>query len=173
MLNKLKLVLAGSIAAAAMISSSAHAEEVTVPAEAKIVSAITLNLAGALNFGSIAVPGTAGGADTVTLADTATGDRVCGADLVCFGTPSNATLTVTSTSGEVVSVSYQASVDLDNQDVAGESMTLTPSLSSGASGSTFLSDGSEAIYVGGTLSVATDQVGGTYEGSFPITVEYN
>ncbi len=162
MLNKMKIAMAGTIAAAAMFSSAAQAETATATAE--IVTAATLTNTDPLNFGSVAI-GVGGG--SVTVAATSTGARSC-ATVICIGTASSA-------ADFVIGGAASATVGLSITD---NTITLThatvPAQTMGAT--LALSNATSAVgnteYVGGVLTVAGTEIAGTYNGSFEVTATY-
>jgi Mat/Ecp fimbriae major subunit len=161
MLNKMKIALAGTIAAAAMFSSAAQAETATATAE--IVTAATLTNNTDLNFGTIAI-GAGGG--SVTVASTSTGARTC-ATVVCIGTASSA-------ADFVIGGAATATVGLSITD---NTITLTNAGSGNTMAATLaLSSATSVVgnteYVGGVLAVAGTEVAGIYNGSFEVTATY-
>lgn len=168
MLNKLKLVLAGSIAAAAMISGGAQAATETVTADARIIPAVTLGTPVNMNFGTIAADATGG---SVVIAAASGATAAC-ATLTCVGTSNPGSIAVTSASGETVSVSFVTPGAITLRAGPGATdptMSLTPSLSA----TSFTSTGTDTVYVGGTLTVAASQAAGTYSGDIEVNIDYN
>jgi len=167
MLNKMKIALAGSIAAAAMISSGAQAATETVGADAEIIPAVTLGTPTDIDFGTIAADAT-GGSAVVAASSGAT--TTC-ATLTCIGSSNPGSIVVTSEADQTVSVSFAATgtVELSTGGATPSTMTMTPSLSQ----TSFTSTGTDTIYVGGTLAVGANQAAGTYNGTFDVNVDYN
>jgi Mat/Ecp fimbriae major subunit len=159
MLNKMKIALAGTIAAAAMFSSAAQAETATATAE--IVTAATLTNTTDLNFGSIAI-GAAGG--SVAVAATSTGTRAC-TTVICIGTTSSAAdFTIGGASGATVGLTItNAAITLTNG---------TSTLNAALALSSATSVVGNVEYVGGTLTVPVASTAGTYTGSFEVTALY-
>jgi Mat/Ecp fimbriae major subunit len=158
----LKSALVLAAGASVFMSGTAHAASATATARANILQQVTVTNTSDLQFGTI-VTGTAAS----TVAISATGGRTCGAGLTCSGTSTAAGFTVTGTSGQVVTVSSDASVTLNNGSGGSMTASLSPSVSSltlGATGGTFA--------VGGTLNVGATQADGAYSGTFNVTVDY-
>lgn len=169
MLNKIKLALAGSIAAAAMISSGAQAATETVTADAHIIRAITLGTPVSINFGTIAADASGG---SVSIAASSGATVNCGT-LVCVGTASRpGSIVVTAESGQTVSVSRATSGNITLTSGTGPSaptMSMAPSLSTAS----FTSAGTDTVYFGGTLTLGANQAAGNYTGSFAVNFDYN
>jgi Mat/Ecp fimbriae major subunit len=163
MLNKMKIVLAGAAAVAAMSSSAAFADTESATATVQILGAVELTKFADLDLGTVA-----SGAATGTVAlPTSSNTRTC-TGVTCVGTASRARFQVTAaTDGYVIDVTHSPTATLTGP---GASMSLA--LASSASSITFDSALLEDIFVGGTLTVGANQVAGTYSGTFSVTAEY-
>jgi Mat/Ecp fimbriae major subunit len=84
MLNKFKLALAGSVMAAAMLSSGAQAATATGTAKVEILVPVELSTVADLDFGLVASSASAG---TVVL-PTGSNTRAC-TNVTCVGTAAN------------------------------------------------------------------------------------
>ncbi len=163
MLNKIKFAVAGSIAAAAMVSGAAHAATETVGADAEIIEAVTLGTPTDIDFGTIAADATGG---TVSIAASSGATASC-ATLTCVGSSNPGDIVVTSASGQTVAVTMPTgAVTLTS--AGGDTMSMTPSVSQ----TSFTSTGSDTLYFGGSLTVAANQAAGAYSGSFNVDVDY-
>ena len=165
---------------------SAQTNNATADAEAKIVSAITIQNSRMLNFGSIS-PGASGGSVEVA-ATLASARTLTGANLTATnGATTSATFTVTGDGGATYAITRLplANADLVLTNATSDQMTarLTVSTANAGgvesatgtiSGSTG-TDGTEVIYVGGVLTVGASQPAGTYtnNGGISLTVNYN
>lgn len=163
MLNKMKMILAGAAAVAAMSSTAAYADTESATATVQILGAVELTKFADLDFGTVA-----SGAATGTVAlPTSSNTRSC-TGVTCVGTASRARFQVTAaTNGYVVDITHSPTATLTGP---GASMGLT--LAASASSITFNSASLEDIFVGGTLTVGANQVAGTYNGSFTVTADY-
>lgn len=163
MLNKSKIALAGAFAAAALVSTGAHAATQTATAEVDIIAAVQLAQNDGLDFGVVASSAAAG---TVAL-PTTSNTRTCSAGVTCVGTALRGRFTVSgATSGYVVAITVPATTSLTG---AGPAMNvaLTPSITS------FTSTGAaQEFFVGGTLSVGANQAAGTYTGTYNVSADY-
>ncbi len=162
MLNKMKIAMAGTIAAAAMFSSAAQAETATATAE--IVTAATLTNTVPLNFGAVAI-GVGGG--SVSVAATSTGARAC-TTVICIGTASTAAdFVIGGAAGATVGLSItDNTITLTHTVVPAQTMGATLALSTPTSAV------GNTEYVGGVLTVAGTEIAGTYNGSFEVTATY-
>jgi Mat/Ecp fimbriae major subunit len=163
MLNKMKIVLAGAAAVAAMSSTAAFADTENATATVQILGAVNLQKFADLDLGTVAASATAG---TVSL-PTASNTRTCNV-VTCVGTASRARFQVTAaTNGYVIDITHSPTASLTGP---GAAMSLTLAASTAAV--TFNSASLQDIFVGGTLTVGANQVAGTYNGTFSVTADY-
>jgi Mat/Ecp fimbriae major subunit len=163
MLNKMKIVLAGAAAVAAMSSTAAFADTENATATVQILGAVNLQKFADMDLGTVAAGSAAG---TVAL-PTASNTRTC-TGVTCVGTASRARFQVTAaTNGYVIDISHSPTASLTGP---GASMNLTLAASTAAV--TFNSASLQDIFVGGTLTVGANQVAGTYNGAFTVTADY-
>ncbi len=166
MLNKFKVVLAGTIAAAAMFSGVANAATQTATAEAEIIVPVVLSSVTNLNFGLIAV-----GAGTGTVALGASDVRTC-AGVTCVGTASRGKFNVTvADAGALVDLGFTDNT-IDLTGPAG-STPMNATLSLSTNQITFDAATLEDVFVGGTLNVNAAQAAGVYTGTYEVTAQYN
>jgi Mat/Ecp fimbriae major subunit len=154
-------ILASTVAATALVSTAAQAATASATARARILRQVTVTNTSDLQFGTIV---TAAAASTVVVSTA--GARTCGAGLVCSGATTAAGFNVTGTTGQVVTISVPASVNLTS---GANSMTAT--LNSSASTATLVANAA-SFSVGGTLAVGASQADGDYAGTFTATVDY-
>lgn len=159
--HKIKILALAATASLFGFQSAAHAATASASAAANILSPIAVTKTSDLDFGKIIAGATA---STVTL--TGAGGFTCGAGLTCSGTHNAAAFNVTGSTGEIVTVTSDTSVNLIS---GGNSMSasLTPSATS-----LTLAGGAASFNVGGVLSVAGNQAAGAYAGTFNVTVNY-
>ena len=164
MLNKFKIVLVGSIAAASMISGAAHAATETATAEAEILTPVALSAVTDLDFGLIAGDADGGTVGLPTASDT----RSC-TGVICVGTASRASFQVTNASdGQVIALSVPTS----GVALSGPGADMPVSLALSASSITFDAASLETVYIGGTLTVGNNQAAGVYSTTFDVTADY-
>ena len=163
MLNKMKIVLAGVAAVAAMSSTAAFADTENATATVQILGAVELTKFTDLDLGTVASGAAVG---TVAL-PTSSNTRTC-TGVTCVGTASRARFQVTAaTNGYVVAISHSPTATLTGP---GASMSLA--LAASTTSVTFNSAALQDIFVGGTLTVGANQVAGTYNGAFTVTADY-
>lgn len=166
MLNKMKIMLAGTIVAASLVSGAAHAASAPAEAEAEILTPVALSAVTNLNFGLIASGATAG---TVELTTSNTPTCV---DVICVGTAAaRGSFQVTAAKqGQVIALSLtDNTITLDNPD--GDTMDATLTLSNASI--TFDSASLQTVYVGGLLNVDANQPAGVYDADFEVNADYN
>jgi Mat/Ecp fimbriae major subunit len=165
MLNKMKIILAGAAAVAAMSSSAAFADTENATATAQILGAVNLQKFADMDLGTIAASAASG---TVVL-PTSSNTRTC-TGVTCVGTATRARFqVVAATNTYVIDITHSPTATLTGP-AGSADMPLTLSASTNAI--TFDSAALEDIFVGGTLTVGANQAAGTYNGSFSVTAEY-
>lgn len=163
MLKMSKIALAGAIAAAAMVSTGAHAATVSASAEVDILEAVTVTQTAGLDFGVVAAAAVPG---TVTI--TTGGTRTCTPGLACAGGFQRGAFDVRAADTLAVTITVDPSTTL-NFGANSMNLTLTPSTTSvvGAGVATAV-----PFHVGGTLTVGAAQVAGTYTGNYNVSADY-
>ena len=163
MLNKMKIVLAGAAAVAAMSSTAAFADTENATATVQILGAVELTKFADLDLGTVASGSAVG---TVAL-PTGSNTRTC-TGVTCVGTASRARFQVTAaTNLNVINITHSPTATL-----TGPGADMSLALSSSAASITFNSAALQDIFVGGTLTVGANQVAGTYNGAFTVTADY-
>jgi Mat/Ecp fimbriae major subunit len=167
MLNKIKFALAGTIAAAAMVSGAANAATQNATAEAEIITPVALSSVTLLDFGLIA-----SSADEGTVALGGSDTRTCSSEVVCVGTASRGKFNVSAAAaGQVIALGFTD----DTISLTGPagSTPMEVSLSLSTSQITFDAAALEDVFVGGTLTVGGGQAAGEYSGTYQVTADYN
>jgi len=161
----------GSIALLALLSAFASAQQTSTPSTSSsvvIVLSTALYKTSDMQFGFI-FPGASGG--TVVLSTSSSRTATGSVMLPSGGTHSAAGFVVLGTPNTTFSVSYPTSITL-NRAGGSASMTISSIVGSPSTGGTLSSGGSATVNVGGTLTVAANQMFGQYSGSFNVTVSY-
>lgn len=161
-------------------ANSTFAADATTTSTATVIAPITVAKDIDLVFGSFA-PGAAQGDVTVA----PSGDRTTTGPILSTSgaTPTAAKFDVAGDGNSTYSVSWTPATELV-RDAEGETASMplatvsnftgTGEATSTAGTSTgTLSDGTQSIFLGGTLTVAVDQTPGTYTGDITVSVEYN
>ena len=139
--------------------------QATVDVTATLLAPVSISSSGDLDFGDMITTGTAG---TVTV--TPAGARTCSAEVDCLGGfPAAAAFDVTGEGGNTYSITLPSSATLTS---GGDTMTID-TFTDDAGATPTLSGGSDTFNVGATLNVGATQAGGTYSGTFSVTVNYN
>ena len=170
------------MAMSAVFSSSSLAQNAPASATSAnttttIVAPIAISTTTALNFGSFATLSTGG---TLALSPLGVRTATGGVKLTsATGSPTAAVFTVTGEGAYAYTITLPTALTLTNAAAATglKTMSVGSFLSSiGATGSTgTLSNGTQSLTVGATLTVGSDQLVGTYTNAtgFAVTVNYN
>lgn len=146
----------------------------TATATATIVTPISIANNAPLSFGNIAVNETNPGGTVMLVSEmdgTVTRTSSAGVTLPTnTGTVSAAQFTVTGEGASIYSITLPGSITLTG---TGGDMSLVPNCSQADLTAAALTNGSHVFYIGGTLTVATDQPEGIYSGTFDVSVNYN
>ena len=183
MLNKIFLaILAGGAFAAA---SPAAAVTASATVKANVLKPVVLTGGGTINLGTIVTPSTAtySGTFTVTPAATQTG-TFCAAGFSCTGSPTAAMFNIQGTNKTDIQINIPLSITMTLQGYTGGGTTPTLSLTSSNSLFTNNSTGTYTMqvpnsgvpgtdfYVGGSVIINQNTVGGQYQGTFTVTADY-
>ena len=148
-------------------SATSFAQSATATATSTIVTPIAIAKTVDMNFGNVAVFGSAG---TVVLAPAGTRSATGGVTLpATSGTVAAAQFTVTGESG----YTYSVTLPVSNTVKFGSNTMTVNTFVSNTTGK--LTGGTEILKVGATLNVGASQAAGTYisEAPFTVTVNYN
>ena len=149
---------------AALSAGPASAAQTSAVTSVNVVKPVSLSKLQDMTFGTLTFSGFTG---TRTIVMSRTGTLTCAADIVCSGVPKQARFNIQGT----------------NKMTAG--ITVAPSsLSNGIDSIPFTPDAPSSIYmpnsgapgidfdIGGSLSISSTLVGGTYSGTVTVTAEY-
>lgn len=166
MRNSLRLAAVGAIAAASFATSAQAATTASATATAEVLSSLTVTSTADLQLGQIAA--NTGGTVTVNADSTVASSG----SLISTGTRSPAAFDVVGSPDAMILVTLPtAAVDLTHSGgVATMSLDGFNTTPNGA----FQLDtaGAGSFTVGGTLTVGSGQLPGTYTGTFSVSVEY-
>jgi hypothetical protein len=163
------IVIFAAIVMIAGFSSSVFAQNTTAGAE--VVKAISIVKNVDLHFGTMASPAAQG---TVTVEPNITSSRsASGVTLLTQDPPATAAkYTVTGTGAYTYAVTLPSS-DITVTNPTNQTMIVNTCLTNLPQNVGTLSSGTSSFYVGATLTVGANQVGGAYSGQFNVTVVYN
>lgn len=153
-----------ALALAALIATPAAAAQVTAAASVNVVKPVSLTKLQDLDFGTLTYASFTG---TRNIVLSRAGALTCAADIVCSGATMAAGFNIRGTNRLVVLISVSGGTLSNGVDSipftpdAPPSVTLT---SSGMPGNDF--------YVGGSIAIDPNLVGGTYAGTLTVTAEY-
>lgn len=166
MRNSLRIAMVGAIAAASFATSAQAATTASATATAEVLSSLQVTSTADLQFGQIAA--NTGG----TVVVNADGSTSAGGSLVSTGTRSPAAFSVLGSPNSMVIVTLPAAPVNLVRGGGTETMSLG-AFNTNPNGAFPLSGtGTGSFNVGGTLTVGSGQVPGTYSGTFAVSVEY-
>ena len=166
MRNTLRIALVGAaLSAVSFASSASAATSATANASAEVLATLTLTANSSLNFGQIAA--NTGGSVTVNADSTVTSSG----SLISTGTRAPAGFTVPGSPNANVVLTLPTSATLTR---SGGTETMSISGFNANPGGAFQlgSTGSSNFSIGGTLTGASSQASGGYNGPFSVAVEY-
>jgi hypothetical protein len=166
MRNSLRLAAVGALAAASFATSAQAATTASATATAEVLSSLTVTSTADLQLGQIAA--NTGGTVTVNADSTVASTGA----LVSTGTRSPAAFDVVGSPSALVLVTLpSAPVNLTR--VTGTETMSLGGFNKNPNGAFQLDNtGAGSFNVGGTLTVGSGQVPGTYTGTFSVSVEY-
>jgi len=166
--KKLRLISSAAIATACIFSyiEAALAATATGNASARVVQAISIVPLTTLAFGDVVVTG---GAETVTIAP----DGNLSGSLTPTGSPTAGVFTVDGEDLKTYAVTVPASATLNS---GGDSITVDTFTYNGGGGvgsPGVVTNGGGPLNIGATLQVGGAQPGGSYAGTYNVSVDYN
>lgn len=181
----LSAFLATSALLALGISSPAAAVTASATVKANVLKPVQLTGGGTINLGTIVTPSNAtySGTFTVVPAATQTG-TFCAASFSCTGTPTAAMFNIQGTNKTDIQLNVPLTVTMTLQGYTGSGSAPTLTLTSrnslftnNATGNYIMqvpNSGQPGLdfYVGGSLTIDQDTVGGQYQGTFTVTADY-
>lgn len=153
---------------ALLVAAPAQAARITAPVNAKVVKPLVLNRVQDFDLGMVLLGSGAFPAVTVRLSRT--GVLTCPAPLTCSGARQVAIYNVSGSNNTTVTIGTP-DVILVNQSNSGRTLRLTVD-SPGTV--TFPNSGTQGINfpLGGSITVDSTVIPGTYQGTFNVTVDY-
>ena len=162
--HNLRLMLAAAATAVAVVAQPASAAQVTAVTSVKVVKPVSLTKLQDLDFGTLTYSSFTG-SRTITISPG--GALGCAADIVCSGATTAAGFNLRGTNRMTVLITVSGGSLSNGVDSipftpdAPHSITLT---SSGMPGTDF--------YIGGSIDVDPNLVGGVYSGTMTVTADY-
>jgi len=163
--RNLMLVLGGCTAA---LGAPAHAVTQSATVTAQVVKPLTLTALQDLNLGTISLG--SGNWSGASVGISQTGVFTCSVKVICTGTQQVAQFNVTGTNKMVVLISVP-NVTLVNQNNPAQTLNLFVDSPGQA---TLPNAGQQGVNfnVGGSITLSSTTVGGTYRGTINVTVDY-
>ena len=146
-------------------ASAATAASTTSPANAQILTAITITNNTPLEFGKLA----SGLVGTVVVTPLSVRSATGGVTLASGTTATAAAFTVTGDAGATYATTLPAT-DVTITDLTADTLTVN-TFTSANTGT--LTGGTDALTVGATLQVPANSPAGAYTGTFSVSVDYN
>lgn len=171
-------------AAALLPASAAHAATASATAKANVLKPLQMTGGGTVDFGTIVTPSTASFSGTFTIdAAAAQTSTYCASGFACSGTPAAAMFNLQGSNNNNITLNIPTTVTLTLQGATGTPPTLTfttrNSISATNSGTgnytmQLPNSGSPGLnfYVGGNVTITEATVGGSYQGMFTVTADY-
>lgn len=165
---RLWTIAALAAASAACFAAPVSAATVTATAKAKVVKPLAIQSRQNLDLGTIVLgPGTWSGA-TVRLSRA--GTLTCPANVTCSGATQVAIYNFAGSQGETVMISVPT-VTLVNQANPAKTLVMTPD---NVASITLANSGNPGtnVPIGGSITISSTTAGGTYQGMFNVTADY-
>lgn len=183
MLNQARcLILA--IAAATLAPAGAQAASANATAKANVLKPLQMTGGGTVDFGTIVTPSTASFSGTFDIdAAASQTSTYCESGFACSGTPAAAKFNIQGSNNNNITLNIPNTVTLTLQGATGTPPTLTfntrnsvSATNSGTGNYTIQLPNSGFpgldIYVGGNVTITQATVGGSYQGTFTVTADY-
>ena len=179
-----KILISAAATAAALVSAGAQAATVNATARAKVLKPLQMTGGGTVDFGTIVTPSTASFSGTFLIdAAASQTSTYCASGFACSGAPAAAMFNLQGSSNNNITLNVPTSVILTLQGATGTPATLTfntknsLSATNSANGNYTIqlpNSGSPGLnfYVGGSVTIDQATVGGSYQGTFTVTADY-
>ena len=174
-----------ALAAAALLpATAANAATASATAKANVLKPLQMTGGGTVDFGTIVTPSAATFSGTFTIdAAASQTSTYCASGFACSGTPAAAKFNLQGTNNNNITLNVPTSVTLTLQGATGTPPTLTfvtrnsISATNSANGNYTIQLPNSGfpgldIYVGGNVTINQATVGGSYQGTFTVTADY-
>lgn len=184
MFDRMKLTVVAGLAAAVAMPGAAQAATANATVRAQVLKPLVMTGGQTLDLGTIVTPSSATFSGTFTIDAAATqSSTFCAAGFVCSGTVKSAMFNLQGSNNANITLNVPTTVTLTLQGAAGTppTLTLTTRNSYSATNSptgnytiTLPNSGSPGsnFYVGGSVTITEAAAGGTYQGTFTVTADY-
>lgn len=183
MLNQARY-LALAIAAVTLAPAGAQAATASATAKANVLKPLQMTGGGTVDFGTIVTPSAASFTGTFNIdAAASQASTYCAGGFACSGTPAAAKFNIQGSNNNNITLNIPNTVTLTLQGASGTPPTLTfntrnsvSATNSGTGNYTIQLPNSGFpgldIYVGGNVTITQATVGGSYQGTFTVTADY-
>ena len=178
------LFAAAVIATAGLAPTGAQAASGTITAKANVLKPLQMTGGGTVDFGTIVTPSTASFSGTFIIdASASQTSTFCASGFACTGTPAAAVFNLHGSNNNNITLNVPTTVTLTLQGATGTPPTLTFTTKNSVS-ATNSANGNYTIqlpnsgspgkdfYVGGSVTIDQATVGGSYQGTFTVTADY-
>ena len=179
-----KALFTGALTIAAMGTSGAQAASANATAKANVLKPLQMTGGGTVDFGTIVTPSTASFSGTFNIdAAASQTSTFCASGFACSGTPAAALFNLQGSNNNNITLNVPTSVTLTLQGATGTPPTLifttrnSVSATNSPGGNYTIqlpNSGSPGynIYVGGSVTINQATAGGSYQGTFTVTADY-
>ncbi|HET9355309.1 MAG TPA: DUF4402 domain-containing protein [Sphingomicrobium sp.] len=179
-----RYALIACAAAALVPTGAAQAASASATAKANVLKPLQMTGGGTVDFGTIVTPSAATFSGTFTIdASAAQTSTFCASGFACSGTPAAAKFNLQGSNNANITLNVPTSVTLTLQGASGTPPTLTfvtknsiSATNSGTGNYTMQLPNSGFpgldIYVGGNVTITEATAGGSYQGTFTVTADY-
>lgn len=174
-----------ALAATAFLpAGAAQAATASATAKANVLKPLQMTGGGTVDFGTIVTPSSASFTGTFNIdAAASQTSTYCASGFACTGTPAAAKFNLQGTNNNNITLNIPTSVTLTLQGATGTPPTLTfttrnsvSATNSGNGNYTIQLPNSgfpgRDIYVGGSVTITEATLGGSYQGTFTVTADY-
>ena len=177
------LFVAAAVAAATLPSTGASAATASATAKANVLKPLQMTGGGTVDFGTIVTPSTASFTGTFMIdAAASQTSTYCASGFACSGTPAAAMFNLQGSNNNSITLNVPLTVTLTLQGATGTQPTLTfvtrhsLAANNGTGNYTIQLPNSGApgldFYVGGSVTINQATAGGSYQGTFTVTADY-
>ncbi len=177
------LFVAAAVATAALSSTGASAATASATAKANVLKPLQMTGGGTVDFGTIVTPSTASFTGTFNIdAAASQTSTYCASGFACSGTPAAAMFNLQGSNNNNITLTVPLTVTLTLQGATGTPPTLTfvtkhsLAANNGTGNYTIQLPNSGApgldFYVGGSVTINQATAGGSYQGTFTVTADY-
>lgn len=172
------------LAAALVPAGAAQAATASATAKANVLKPLQMTGGGTVDFGTIVTPSAANFSGTFTIdAAASQTSTYCASGFACTGTPAAAKFNLQGSNNANITLNVPTTVTLTLQGATGTPPTLTFNTRNSVSATNSINGNYTIqlpnsgfpgldIYVGGNVTITQATAGGSYQGTFTVTADY-